>query len=456
MVRQIFNTRIPVWIFVLALGGVFLLWYGAYRLSPVIGLGMFVPKPPTFTAPTFEYGSNPAFSHPEYFAEVKKNLIAAHTDFIEADLSAMKLSVYRNGTSVLSVPIKTKGREGSWWETPAGLYKIETKEENHFSSIGHVYQPWSLAFQGNFFIHGWPYYRDGSQVSTTFSGGCIRLETEDAKAVYAYASLGMPVLVYTKDFVSDSFSYEDLGPKLTAPRYFVADLKSNTVFLSKGQNEEVPIASITKLMTALTAAEYINLDKEITIVPKDLVTTSVPRLKEGQSISVFQLLFPLLMESSNESAWAIARTFDRVSAPGGFIVRMNEKARAIGMPHTSFVDPAGSGTGNVSTAEDLFMFLKYILNNRSFIFTVSSGSLVKSAYGTTMYTDLKNFNLIPEEKSFVGGKIGKTIAAGETYAGVFTRTFRGEERSIAVIMFGSTDIYGDVSRALSFVTARYE
>ncbi|PIP46640.1 MAG: hypothetical protein COX15_00070, partial [Candidatus Colwellbacteria bacterium CG23_combo_of_CG06-09_8_20_14_all_42_19] len=82
---------------------------------------------------------------------------------------------YEKGVFVNEFAILSKGKEGSWWETPAGLYKVQSKEKEHFSSFGRVYQPWSMAFQGNFFIHGWPYYPGGRAVESTYSGGCIRL-----------------------------------------------------------------------------------------------------------------------------------------------------------------------------------------------------------------------------------------------------------------------------------------
>src|SRR3989344_5762568 len=120
----------------------------------------------------------------QFFEQVRERMTEEKLDFIEADLSEMKLRVYRKGEIAKEFPILTKGRPGSWWETPAGIYKVEGRIENHFSAFARVYLPWSLPFQGNFFIHGWPYYPDGTPVSTQYSGGCIRLSTDDAKALF--------------------------------------------------------------------------------------------------------------------------------------------------------------------------------------------------------------------------------------------------------------------------------
>ena len=79
------------------------------------------------------YGSLPALENASFFDEVRSIFLSSKSDFIEADLSAMMLRVYHKGTIVKEAPILSKGREGSWWETPAGLYKVEAKKENHFS-----------------------------------------------------------------------------------------------------------------------------------------------------------------------------------------------------------------------------------------------------------------------------------------------------------------------------------
>src|SRR5581483_5016564 len=142
------------------------------------------------------------------------------------------------------------------------------KVPSDFSGFAHVYSPWALAFQGNFLIHGWPYYPDGTPVGSTYSGGCVRLSTDDAKALYDSVSVGTPVLVTSANFDADSFREQAQGPAVGASAYIAADLKSNFVFAEKNPDEKLPIASITKLMTALVAVEYVNIEKTITITPE--------------------------------------------------------------------------------------------------------------------------------------------------------------------------------------------
>ncbi|HEX8591620.1 MAG TPA: L,D-transpeptidase family protein, partial [Candidatus Paceibacterota bacterium] len=360
--------------------------------------------------------------------------------------------VHKNGAVEREFKVLTKGREGSWWETPAGVYRIETKEETHFSSIGHVYQPWSMAFQGNFFIHGWPHYPDGTPVSSQFSGGCIRLSNEDAKAIYDLVAVGTPIIVFEKDFGSDDFTYEARRPDVTATAYLAADLKNNFVLAEKSSKEVVPIASLTKFVTALVSAEHINLDKSIGITGNMIVDTTIPRLTPGTSVQAFQLLYPLLLESSNEAAEALARSIgtDR------FVSLMNKKAEAIGMNETHFADPSGRKQENVSTAQDLFVLLKYVYNNRSFVLKMSTGELNSSAYGAPIYQNLTNYNKFGVANAeFVGGKVGQTIAAGNTAIAVYNITIRGEKRPVAFILLNSQNIQRDMQEMVNFAVRGY-
>lgn len=399
-------------------------------------------------------GSWPALENADFFEKTKDSFLVAQASFIEADLTAMKLTVYKNGEAVKEVPILSKGREGSWWETPAGLYRIETKERNHFSSFGKVYQPWSMVFQGNFFIHGWPYYPDGTPVASTYSGGCIRLSTEDAKAVYALAEKGMPVLVYQKEFAMDDFAYipKEFTAGVTSTGYLAADLKNNFVFDQKNLSSAVPIASLTKLMTALIAAEYINLDKEITVPPQAIVYTSKPRLRPGEKVSAYQLLYPLLQESSNEAALTLATALGK----DRFVGLMNQKAAALGMLNTRFTDPSGADAGNVSTPEDLFLLAKYLMNNRSFILKITAGTLGPNVYGPSEYPDLKNFNVFNGQPDFLGGKVGMTNEAGETMLAIFNENLAGTTRPVAIITLGSASSSADVAKIKEDVVSAYQ
>lgn len=399
----------------------------------------------------FSYGVQPALSNPDFFNKVRTQFVDEKATFVEVDLSQMIARVYKEGVVTVEVPVKTKGKEGSWWETPAGLYKIQTKEKSHYSTMGHVSQPWSMQFQGNFFIHGWPKYDNGSPVSSTFSGGCVRLTDEDAKKIFDEVTVGTPILVYEKDFILDSFSYAEKKPALETNSFLFADMHNNYVFLEQDKSKVISIGAITKLMTALVATEYINIEKTTIISASDLVDTKVPRLSQGMSIDVYQLLFPLLRESSDEAGEAIGRLYGKA----GFVRHMNEKAKSIGMTHTKFVDPNGSSSGNVSTTEDLFMLAKYIYNNRSFIFDITSGKVKTNTYGPSIFTELGQANSLSDHLSFFGGVSGESGPRSGYNISVFKIPVDGKVRPLFFVTVGSTFEKSDIQKGLDYVTKKF-
>lgn len=396
-----------------------------------------------------DFGPWPELSNPDFFGKVRDEFVSQKASFIEADLSKKILRVYDAGSVVKEVPIVAIGKKGSWWETPAGLYSIESKERNHFSSFGEVYQPWSMVFQGNFFIHGWPYYPDGTPVVSTYSGGCIRLSTKDAETVYGLVNRGMPVLVFAEDFEKDSYVYSPKLPDVTASEYLAADLRNNYVFLNQNEKIRAPIASITKLMTTLVAQEYINLEDKIRITPSMVASTSVPRLSAGENIRALDLLYPLLAESSNEAAFA----FESYVGKDRFVDLMNKKAVSLGLSNTIFADAAGVSEDNISTPEDLFQLSKFLYNNRSFVLALTSAT--SSPAVPKRFRDLRNFNLFPEEPGFRGGKIGKSASAKETMVAVFDLDVNGTNRPIAITVLGSDDAKKDVSAILNYIRNIY-
>lgn len=398
-------------------------------------------------------GSWPALEDPEFFKDVKGRFIADRADFIDVDLSSMTLRLYEKGEIAMQMPILSKGKEGSWWETPAGVYKIEGKEDIHFSSFGNVYMPWSMPFQGNFFIHGWPYYPGGASVESTYSGGCIRISTEDAEALFKRVNAGIPVLVFEKDFDRDGFQYSPRVPLIGANTYLGADLTSNFVLVEKNSREVLPIASLTKLMTAVVATEFYNIERDIPIDQSMLATTSRPRLRAGQSVSVLDLLHLLLRESSNEAAEALASAY--YNGRSGFIGLMNEKAKAIGMYDTKFIDPSGYGGENVSTAEDLFALAKYLYNNRRFVLKISAGRLEKNVYPMPRYSDLGNYNVFVSDPEFVGGKVGLSTPAQGTAIAVFETELNKVTRPIVLVVLSSSDYERDIRTFMKWLKDNY-
>ncbi len=139
----------------------------------------------------------------------------------------------------------------------------------------------------------------------------------------------------------------------------VADQATGQILYDKDADRITPIASISKLMSAMVLLDSgVSLDEPETVTQDDVDTfkNSLSRLPVGWTLTRRELLQLALMASENRAAAALARTF-----PGGtraFVAAMNAKAQALGMTHTHFLDPHGPHPDNVSTARDLFLMVK--------------------------------------------------------------------------------------------------
>ncbi len=139
----------------------------------------------------------------------------------------------------------------------------------------------------------------------------------------------------------------------------VIDQDTNEVLFAKNPQAVLPIASLTKLMTAMVMVEsQASLDELITITDADVDTekNSSSRLAVGTTLTRGELLHLALMSSENRAAHALGRTHPE--GLSGFISRMNHKARSLGMADTHYVDPTGLNSGNQSTAKDLATLVK--------------------------------------------------------------------------------------------------
>ncbi|MBS0321642.1 MAG: D-alanyl-D-alanine endopeptidase [Proteobacteria bacterium] len=147
--------------------------------------------------------------------------------------------------------------------------------------------------------------------------------------------------------------------KLQSANVLVLDPESGESIYAKSPNDVQPIASITKLMTAMVVLDSKpDMDEMIAIDVDDLdyLKGTRSRLGMGYELSRRELLQLALMSSENRAASALARSY-----PGGspaFIAAMNAKAAALGMTHTHFEDPTGLTPHNVSTANELAIMVK--------------------------------------------------------------------------------------------------
>lgn len=139
----------------------------------------------------------------------------------------------------------------------------------------------------------------------------------------------------------------------------VVDVQSNQVLFSKNSDAILPIASLTKLMTAVVISEAdLPMNESVTITEDDVDTekNSRSRLRVGTALTREELLHLALMASENRAAHALGRSY-----PGGveaFVKAMNRKARTLGMTSTHYVEPTGLSSDNQSSAMDLAVLVR--------------------------------------------------------------------------------------------------
>jgi D-alanyl-D-alanine endopeptidase (penicillin-binding protein 7) len=157
-------------------------------------------------------------------------------------------------------------------------------------------------------------------------------------------------------FVSVGFARAGDGPKLRSSVALVQDAESGETLYEKNSDTILPIASITKLMTAIVVLERkLDLEQRVAVSAEDLRATRSARvrgrLRPGSVLTRDELLLLALMASENRAAAALARTYP--GGTGAFVAAMNAEAGRLGLQDTRFADPTGLSPDNVSSAHDL-------------------------------------------------------------------------------------------------------
>ena len=155
-------------------------------------------------------------------------------------------------------------------------------------------------------------------------------------------------------------------PTINSRAYVVIDRNSNTILIGKNENQRKKMASTTKIMTALVVIEHCNLS-DIVEVSKKTASTGGSRLglKTGDKITVYDLLYGLMMRSGNDAAVALAEHIS--GSITDFANLMNEKAKNLGLSNTHFVTPHGLDEDeHYTTAYELALLSNYAMNNEIF------------------------------------------------------------------------------------------
>jgi D-alanyl-D-alanine endopeptidase (penicillin-binding protein 7) len=221
---------------------------------------------------------------------------------------------------------------------------------------------------------------------------------------------------------------------------------------AKNTQAVMPIASITKLMTAMVTLDaQLGLDERVTISEADIdkIKGTHSRLKVGTALPRGVLLHLALMSSENRAAAALSRAY-----PGGtaaFVAAMNQKAIELGMWHTRFVDSTGLSSDNVSTAEDLVKMVKAAYRYQPVRnFTTDSTQAVRLVNGRVL--QYRNSNGLVKNPSWHIG-LSKTGYISEAGRGLVMQAEIASRPVVIVLLnsWGKKTRMGDANRIKKWI-----
>lgn len=232
-----------------------------------------------------------------------------------------------------------------------------------------------------------------------------------------------------------SFSKNSSG-EISAKSYIIQNLNTGKVMAESNATRLLPIASLTKLVTAVIAKKTIKDSAKIRIT-KEITSVygNTAQFRIGETFKAEDLYYPLLMVSSNDSAEALARSYGRKR----FIEAMNDFAQSVGAYRTMFVDPSGLSADNRSTAEDLVIIYSWIMKNEPEIIEITK--LKTQVVRAHTWTNPAHFL---SWSNYVGGKNGYTEEAKQTGVAVFNM----EKVPYIVVILGSQSRDADIVKLL--------
>lgn len=245
-------------------------------------------------------------------------------------------------------------------------------------------------------------------------------------------------------------NWEVLDPKIAAAAVIVQSLDENFPFFHLNTYKIWPLASLSKLLTAVVVLEEIGPNKKILITDRALETKGeAGEFRSGEIYTAQDLLKIMLLSSSNDAAVAFE---DYVGGKDEFLKLLNRKANALGMSQTLLHDGSGLSDLNQSTASDILRLTKYILEREPEIFNWSRlphflVQPINEPRSRTVY----NVNSLVVSQDFLGGKTGTSEEAKENLAAIFSL----ENQRVVMILLGSRDRVKDAEMLLTWVRKAY-
>ncbi|HEY4503708.1 MAG TPA: hypothetical protein VJJ28_01200 [Candidatus Paceibacterota bacterium] len=267
--------------------------------------------------------------------------------------------------------------------------------------------------------------------------GASEDEGEDSTFIYHFSRVFKYSTVDSVGAIGELLENKDNQPTQTgsgdisALSYIVLNVDRDTVLLEKSAEQLLPLASITKIVTAVIAKRLLIADDQIAITSKILsIEGDTGRLRLGEKMKVVELLYPLLMVSSNDSAYALSSYYDSIYGKGEFVKAMNDWVSSVGAYRTYFKDSSGLSPSNLSTAKDISIIAKWIRKNEPSIFDITM-TKTKSIRTHTWVNPTHFLNL----SAYEGGKNGYTPEANRTSVSLFS--IDSPKRLYIVVLLGS-------------------
>lgn len=232
------------------------------------------------------------------------------------------------------------------------------------------------------------------------------------------------------------------------------NFSNETILFEKNKSEVLPIASLSKLMTAKVVLDNYDLKKEITVSQEAIdQEENFGKLSAGDKLSVEYILYPLLIESSNDAAYALVNDYDGVTE-SEFVGLMNAAANKIGMAKSHFFNSSGLEPDvenpkiNLSTAQDLTKLAKSLLGEPLIWKILSTRKF--DAYGPELINTNELLGKLP---GIVGGKTGYAEKAGGCLL-LVTKAPNGKGYIISVIL-GSNSRFREMEQLVNWVNSAY-
>ena len=241
-------------------------------------------------------------------------------------------------------------------------------------------------------------------------------------------------------------------PELSARAVVVKDINSDLLLFEKNRRAVLPIASLTKLLTAVMVRDRTELDEVVEILEEDVdVVPFTTGLRPGELVLVEDLLRAMLIASANDAALALARISEE---DGGFVSEMNRFAKKWEMDSSSFMNPVGFDDPNhYSTATDLIVLVDKFLEDPTLREIVSNTETVIRVKKSGREMILRSTNkLLGSDERIKGIKTGFTTAA----RGSMVVLVEDPEHPYYVIVLGSQNREQEVEMIIEWVERAYE